>query len=177
MIKSDLLFECPANPWDQADGKGNDVGEVVLLFHLVDHPVEATLPIDRSNKDFLLATIDVRSKSLQRFSVTVDRHTEHNHVSVRNDNGRIITDLGDLAFVNFCGVTCQSTLYFAHDSFGVPIRRTSRQKIDLVSSLVEEWDQHMSAVAATNYSDSAWCVGMPHLYDYVGLLMLLFFVV
>ena len=126
------------HPRYQSDGKGDDVREFVLTLHLMDHPVEACLSVDRSNEDLPFVTIDEGGKSLERDAVGVHGHAEDDNIRIGNNLGRVRAELRDPPLVSPRDLLRASALHFANDTVPVPVVRPSRQQVHAVSGFGQE---------------------------------------
>lgn len=143
--QTSVLFRA-ADPGDETDGEGDGIAQTEFLLHLVDHPIEASLTKNGTDKDFLLGLVNVGSETEQSVAVLMDWHTENDDVGVGNDVGGIGTLLLDLSMV---GLEClaRHVLDFASDGV-IPIVRAASHEIDIVIRLSKEGNENVGGVSS-----------------------------
>mmetsp|Transcript_15895 Transcript_15895/g.37994 ORF Transcript_15895/g.37994 Transcript_15895/m.37994 type:complete len:288 (-) Transcript_15895:104-967(-) len=137
-----------ADPGDEADGKGDDVVELVLLLNLMNHPIEPSLTVDGTDEDLLLASVDERGKFLESIAVLVYGHAQEYDISIGDDVLVVIAEGVDIS-VEFLQNLMLHVLHLTSHS-AIPLVRAERKEVDRVLGSTQERDENMRGVAVTD---------------------------
>ena len=143
--QTSVLFSA-ADPGDETDGEGDGIAQAEFLLHLMDHPVEASLTKDGTDKDLLFGLVNVGSETEQGVAVLMDGHAQDDDVGVGNDVGWVGTLLLDFSMV---GLEClaRHVLHFTSDNV-IPIVRAASHEVDIVIRLPKEGNENVGGVSS-----------------------------